>query len=269
MTDAIHETAARLFEAAKILKKTEGKPSEIARLLNVSDQTVTNWARRGVSREGMLTAQRVIGCSATWLESGTGAMIAPGIQHISSADESARRAHNPGLIAGTPEKSGTMIGNDDAPRRKLPDSSYSARYAGDNYAAGPDLKKSRLYPEISWVQAGMWTEIADTKMHQSHIDLGEDGFVLRVEGQSMTAPPGVFPTFPHGFLLYVRPHEDVMPGKHVIVRRNGNTATFKKLVTIDGDLYLEALNPDWPNQYMRVQGDDVFCGVVMHAGFDL
>jgi len=145
----------------------------------------------------------------------------------------------------------------------------------DNYSAGPDPKR-RLWPEISWVQAGMWTEIAenfvpteDTKKYPCHIDLGDDGFILRVDGPSMTAPPGVFPTFPQGFLLYVRPHEDVMPGKHVIVRRNGNTATFKKLVSVDGELYLEALNPDWPNQYMRLQADDVFCGVVMHAGFDL
>jgi SOS-response transcriptional repressor LexA len=194
---------------------------------------------------------------------------------ISPSDEPQRRAHNPALIADMPEKSGTMIGNDDAPRRKLPDSSHSIRNAGDNYTAGPDLKP-RLYPEISWVQAGMWTETADnfvltedTKKYQCHIDLGEDGFVLRVDGQSMTAPPGVFPTFPQGLLLFVRPHEDAVPGKFVIVRRNGNTATFKKLVIIDGELYLEALNPDWPHQYMPVQEDDVFCGVVMHAGFDL
>ncbi len=122
----------------------------------------------------------------------------------------------------------------------------------------------------------MWTEIADNfvladdaRQYQCHIDLGDHGFVLRVDGVSMTAPSGVFPTFPPGMLLFVRPNEDAIPGKFVIVRRNGNTATFKKLVQIEGELYLEALNHDWPHRYMRVQADDVFCGVVMHAGFDL
>lgn len=70
-------------------------------------------------------------------------------------------------------------------------------------------------------------------------------------------------------LLFVRPYEDAVPGNFVIAKRNGNTATFKKLTTIDGELYLEALNPNWPEQYMKVQHDDVFCGVVKHAGFDL
>ncbi|CAE6811188.1 hypothetical protein R69658_05411 [Paraburkholderia aspalathi] len=152
---------------------------------------------------------------------------------------------------------------------------YNEPHAGDNFTAGPDIKP-RFYPEISWVQAGMWTEIADNfvlaedaRKYQCHIDLGDYGFVLRVDGVSMTAPSGVFPTFPPGMLLFVRPYEDALPGKFVIVRRNGNTATFKKLIQIEGELFLEALNPDWPHRFMRVQNDDVFCGVVMHAGFDL
>lgn len=252
---------------SELVARIDGNQGEISALIG------TDKSFGGVKARGLEEKAGLIKGS---LDADVGEpFYASGKHPLSLSDESKIREHNPALIADLPEKSGAILGNNDVPHRKLSDSSSSVRHAGDNYSAGPDVKP-RFYPEISWVQAGMWTEIAenfvvaeDTKMYQCHIDLGEDGFVLRVDGMSMTAPPGVFPTFPPGMLLFVRPHEDAMPGKHVIVRRNGNTATFKKLVVIDGDLYLEALNPDWPNQYMRLQADDVFCGVVMLASFDL
>ncbi|WP_454862496.1 LexA family transcriptional regulator [Paraburkholderia fungorum] len=77
----IHETTARLFEAAKLLKGAEG-PSDVARLLGVSPQKVTNWKSRGVSTEGMLDAERLIGCRATWLQTGEGNMIDAPAQHV-------------------------------------------------------------------------------------------------------------------------------------------------------------------------------------------
>lgn len=33
-----------------------------------------NWETRGISKDGMITAQEVIGCSSTWLKNGTGEM---------------------------------------------------------------------------------------------------------------------------------------------------------------------------------------------------
>lgn len=94
--------------------------------------------------------------------------------------------------------------------------------------------------------------------------------VLRVTGPSMTAPEGSSYSFPEGMLLYVRPEQDWTPGRFVIVRREGEaTATFKRLVNVDGELFLEALNPDWPNRYLPLKHGDTLCGVVVHAGFDL
>lgn len=69
----MHKQMERLYEAAKTLKGITGQ-SELARALNASPQTVKNWESRGVSREGMLTAQRIIGCSAVWVETGNGQM---------------------------------------------------------------------------------------------------------------------------------------------------------------------------------------------------
>ena len=69
----IHQSAARLYRAAKEMRGIEGQ-SEIARLLDEFPQTVKNWESRGVSVGGALKAQSRIGCDANWLLNGTGAM---------------------------------------------------------------------------------------------------------------------------------------------------------------------------------------------------
>ena len=69
----MHEQMKRLYEAAKVLKHVYGQ-SELARLFNVSPQTIHNWQARGISKQGMLKAQEMVGCSASWLETGMGQM---------------------------------------------------------------------------------------------------------------------------------------------------------------------------------------------------
>lgn len=146
-----------------------------------------------------------------------------------------------------------------------------------NVAEGPPLNKKRVYPVISEVQAGDWTEICDNfqpgdadEWRESHKDLGQCGFVLRVDGDSMTGAAGAQYSFPAGFLIYVNPDLEALPGRFVVVRREGEKkATFKRYVKLDGVDYLEALNPMWPSRYIKLQEGDVFCGVVVHAGMDL
>jgi SOS-response transcriptional repressor LexA len=251
--------------------------SELARRVGggVKPQTIQYLLNHEKNAKGSTYTPQIaaaLGCDPLWLAKGVGQPPSLHTNHDSALTDKSKKRHSSGMIAESNPVRTDRIGNNDGDRE---DSRLAAPRTGDNFSVGPDLR-DRRYPEISWVQAGMWTEIADnfvptedTRHYRCHIDLGADGYVLRVDGLSMTAPYGVFPSFPPGMLLYVRPHEDVVPGKHVIVRRNGNTATFKKLTVVDGELFLEALNPDWPNRYMKVQADDVFCGVVMHAGFDL
>lgn len=84
----------------------------------------------------------------------------------------------------------------------------------------------------------------------------------------MTAPPGSPFSFPPGVLLHVNPEKDPTPGQFVIVRRSGeNVATFKRLAMVDGELFLEAINPDWPRRYLPLKEGDAFCGVVVDASF--
>lgn len=145
-----------------------------------------------------------------------------------------------------------------------------------NVEPGPDVKTNKRYPVISYVQAGGWTEICDNfqpgqaeQWSPSSHDLGECGYMLRVRGDSMLCPHGPY-SFPEGILLHVNPHIEPSPGKFVIVRRQADqSATFKKLVTVDGDPFLEAINPEWPNRYIKLEQGDVFCGVVVHAGWDM
>ncbi len=73
--NSMHETMKRLYEAAKELKGITGQ-SELARAMNASPQTVKNWESRGVSKQGILDAEKEIGCSAIWLETGNGGMLA-------------------------------------------------------------------------------------------------------------------------------------------------------------------------------------------------
>jgi SOS-response transcriptional repressor LexA len=146
-----------------------------------------------------------------------------------------------------------------------------------NVEDGPTIQRNRSYPVISEVQAGVWTDISDNfspgdaeEWRDSHKDLGLHGYVLRVAGDSMTGAPGAEYTFPSGYLLFVNPDLDPLPGKFVIVRRESEkAASFKRLVQVDGELFLEALNPSWPNRYLKLKEGDAFCGVVVHAGRDL
>lgn len=69
----IHDTMKRLYQAAAELKCRHGQ-SEVARFLNLSPQVLANWESRGMSKGGILTAQKTTGCSAVWLETGKGEM---------------------------------------------------------------------------------------------------------------------------------------------------------------------------------------------------
>lgn len=61
-----HETLQRLLAVAFELAGIEG-PAALAFALAQSEQTVTNWGSRGVSKAGAILAQEKFGCSANWI----------------------------------------------------------------------------------------------------------------------------------------------------------------------------------------------------------
>lgn len=92
---AMHETMERLYLAAKELAETEGQTA-VAKLLNASPQKLNNWEARGMSKQGMLEAEEVIGVSAHWLRTGTGEMNSSLIGHAIGAGKT--RASIPPMV---------------------------------------------------------------------------------------------------------------------------------------------------------------------------
>lgn len=141
-----------------------------------------------------------------------------------------------------------------------------------NTLPGPDVKG--MYPLLSEVQAGRWTELCPIFQPSDAADwrpstknLGPCGFMLRVRGRSMENPGGS-PSFSEGMILHVNPDIDPMPGHFVVVRRSStDETTFKRYIQIEGAPYLEAINPDWPKdeKYLKLMPGDAWCGVVVDA----
>lgn len=70
-----HPSSVRLHAAAAAADPSITKPIELARALGEKAQTITNWATRGVSKDGALKVQEELGISATWVLNGTPPML--------------------------------------------------------------------------------------------------------------------------------------------------------------------------------------------------
>lgn len=106
-----HPSMQRLLEHAR--RVTAGTPSPVMDWrsllirLQASPATITNWKRRGLSKEGALAAEREFGCSAAWLLDGDAAAPGPTVR----AEEPAATYANPAdaldklraLLAQVPE----------------------------------------------------------------------------------------------------------------------------------------------------------------------
>ncbi|CAK0702991.1 LexA family transcriptional repressor [Escherichia coli] len=153
---------------------------------------------------------------------------------------------------------------------------------GDPDAEGEVYKPSEVFgikriPVLSWVQAGEWTESGApvtesdiTEWIYTTANLCDQGFALKVRGDSMTNPNGA-PSIPEGSLVVVDPDYGStyeVNGKIVVAQLMGSTeATLKKFV-MDGPLkYLVPLNPNY--RVLEVNGNCKIVGVVRQVVTDL
>ena len=125
-------------------------------------------------------------------------------------------------------------------------------------------------PRISWVQAGCWADVADPyqpgdaeEWLPCPVKHGPRTYCLTVRGQSMFNPEGR-PSYAEGDIIFVDPDRDANHGDRVIVRLDDQQeATFKQLLIEDGRKLLKALNPNWPERYMPINGNATICGVII------
>ena len=129
----------------------------------------------------------------------------------------------------------------------------------------PDLLG--LVPLISWVQAGNWENVIDNlaviegERIETTYRAKEHTYALRVKGDSMESK------FPDGCIIIVEPDEYPRSGQYVIVRQNGDEATFKQYIEDGSSKLLKPLNPRYP--IMEMRSDAVFCGVVKRMEMDI
>jgi len=127
--------------------------------------------------------------------------------------------------------------------------------------------KNKLIPLISSVSAGKWCDVIN---YYSRDDAEEwlscpkscsqYTYVLRVDGDSMTAPFGK--SYPHGSYIYVDPEAPITNLCRVVAKLpHVEQAIFKQYVEDSGKRYLKALNPQYP--MIEITDDTRICGVVI------
>lgn len=133
-----------------------------------------------------------------------------------------------------------------------------------NVSEGPSL--SGMAPEISWVQAGAWTEVYHVELDPEAVDwyprppgASDRTFVLRVVGESM------MPEYTPGRLIFVDPERVADSGDDVVaVMTETGEATFKRFIEEPGSgKMLKALNPAWHEPYVKINGNCRLVGVVV------
>jgi len=142
----------------------------------------------------------------------------------------------------------------------------------DHSAAGNVIAVDRAgsVPVISWVQAGNWAQIVDNfqpgdadEWLPCPFKHGPKTYVLEVRGYSMHNPGGDL-SFKDGDKIFVDPDREAMHRSLVIARLDDEAeATFKQLLLEGEQKLLQALNPQWPERIIKINGRASLCGVVI------
>lgn len=127
--------------------------------------------------------------------------------------------------------------------------------------------QAKMAPVLSWVQAGIFTNVQAVDMAQVEewLPLPDDCdqcFYLKVQGLSN------YPVFHEGDYILVDPtvqYSDMQSGDMIVVRKHED-ATFKKLVIeTDNSRYLQALNPEFKPNIIPLDEECIFVGEVVDS----
>ncbi|MDR5761928.1 S24 family peptidase [Caballeronia sp. LZ035] len=240
---------------AAIDRVSNGNISEFGRRLGYKDGAFIRQmlnSNRAVSEKTIRSVEAIPGLRG-WFSSTAGSITIPSA--TTSADAQSKLHVNP----PNKELNSPLIGQK---------SSQTDGTLHDlNIELGPEIRGK--LPLITWVQAGAWESVVNTfairdaeEWLLSPIPTSKSAYYLRVRGLSMYNPSGE-PSFNENDLILVEPQSDAESGNLVVVLLDDSAeATFKQLIVEDGKKYLRALNPDWPNRIIEVNGNATICGVV-------
>ena len=146
--------------------------------------------------------------------------------------------------------------------------SVSAPGVSSNIAEGPSIRG--MVPLISWVQAGSWCEVSDIyavgdaeQWLPCPVTHGPRTYAVRIRGESMNNPHERV-SFQDGDIVFVDPDRDAIHRSFVVAKlTDTQEATFKQLIIEGTEKYLKALNPSWPEPFIRVNGNAEFAGVAI------
>lgn len=226
----------------RILKK------ELAQAAGVSSAAVTNWWKNETTE---LEARCVFGLSKflsispEWLQSGKGGMFAEPDNHISAPADIPKKSHLAGMIRESIPNTGPRMSEE----------------PGERFDKNVTPADRRRIPVISYVQAGMMTEVVDPfalggglETVEAPIGCSERTFGLRIEGNSME------PRFHEGDVVIIDPALAPRPGDFVVGKNGKEEATFKKYrprgIDENGDEVFELapLNEDYATLHSKRDG---------------
>lgn len=166
-------------------------------------------------------------------------------EHNSATSEMSKTSHISGMIEGSPRRVGSSM----------------SKEPGDGLDKNVTPIGRRRVPVISYVQAGMMSEVVDPfvlgdgfEMIDAPAGCSNRTFGLRIEGNSME------PRFHDGDTVVIDPTLAPRPGDFVVGKNGKEEATFKKYVLrgVDesGDEIFELapLNEDYPTLHSKRDG---------------
>jgi len=146
---------------------------------------------------------------------------------------------------------------------KLPNGTLDVPYGLTTFNNGSVVGYAgRKLPVIGSIAAGTWceaNEAFDPSEAEEWIDapgpVGPRAFILRVEGISME------PKFQEGDKIVIDPSLEAHSGHFVAAKRSRDqAATLKQLRQEGNEIFLYALNPDWPERIIRLTEEWSICG---------
>lgn len=73
-------------------------------------------------------------------------------------------------------------------------------------------------------------------------------------------------SFPEGMFIGINPTQAIVSGKFVVAKHQPtNSILFRRYIEDGGNRYLRPLNPNWPEQFTKMDGTYIIVGVVQKA----